>query len=66
VRGLLFQTEGSLDHLKVAELPPPVPKVGEVLVKVLAAAINPSDAARCTGKISLRQAAVDPSRPAVQ
>ena len=29
VRGLFFQNTGSLDHLKVAELPLPVPQPGE-------------------------------------
>ncbi len=40
-----------MDNLKVEDLPIPVPKVGEVLVKVLAAAINPSDAKNVLGKI---------------
>jgi NADPH2:quinone reductase len=52
VRGLFFRTTGSLDNLQVEELPMPVPKAGEVLVKVLAAAINPSDAKNVLGKIA--------------
>jgi len=51
VRGLYFRNTGSLDNLKVEELPIPVPKVGEVLVNVFAAAINPSDAKNVLGKI---------------
>ena len=51
VRGLFFRNTGSLDNLKVAELPMPVPKAGEVLVQVLAAAINPSDAKNVLGKM---------------
>ena len=52
VRGLLFRNTGSLDNLKVAELPLPVPKAGEVLVQVLAAAINPSDVKNVLGKMA--------------
>ncbi len=52
MRGLLFQKTGSLDHLQVAELPKPAPKAGEVLVQVLAAAINPSDAKNVLGKMA--------------
>jgi len=51
VRGLFFRNTGSLDNLKVEELPMPVPKAGEVLVKVHAAAINPSDAKNVLGKM---------------
>jgi hypothetical protein len=43
VKGLFFRETGSLDLLRVEELPLPVPKAGEVLVIVLAAAVNPSD-----------------------
>ena len=52
MRGLLFQNTGSLDQLQVAELPRPVPKVGEVLVQVHAAAINPSDVKNVLGKMA--------------
>ncbi len=52
MRGLLFQNTGSLDNLKVAELPVPAPKAGEVLVQVLAAAINPSDVKNVLGKMA--------------
>jgi NADPH:quinone reductase-like Zn-dependent oxidoreductase len=41
-----------LDHLKVEELPPHVPKAGGVLVKVLAAAVNPSDTKNVLGKMA--------------
>ena len=51
MRGLFFQITGSLDNLQIAELPIPVPKAGEVLVQVLAAAINPSDAKSVLGKM---------------
>ena len=52
LRGLYFRSTGSLDNLQVAELPMPVPKAGEVLVKVLAAAINPSDVKNVLGKMA--------------
>ena len=39
VRGLFFRNTGSLDNLNVEELPMPMPKADEVLVKVLAAAM---------------------------
>ena len=51
MRGLFFQATGSLDNLQVAELPRPVPRAGEVLVKVVASAINPSDAKNVLGKM---------------
>ena len=52
MRGLFFRNPGSLDNLQVAELPMPVSKAGEVLVQVLAAAINPSDAKNVLGKMA--------------
>jgi NADPH:quinone reductase-like Zn-dependent oxidoreductase len=41
-----------LDNLKVKELPLPVPQPDEVLVQVVAAAINPSDAKNVLGKMA--------------
>ncbi|MCX5887841.1 MAG: alcohol dehydrogenase catalytic domain-containing protein, partial [Deltaproteobacteria bacterium] len=52
MRGLFFQNTGSLDNLQVAELPRPVPKAGEVLVQVHAAAINPSDVKNVLGRMA--------------
>src|ERR1700683_369737 len=51
MRALRFQQTGSLDYLKVEEAPKPVPTVGEVLVQIKAAAINPSDAKNVLGKM---------------
>ena len=48
----LFPKHGLSGQSQVAELPRPVPKAGEVLVKVLAAAINPSDAKNVLGKMA--------------
>jgi hypothetical protein len=47
-----FRSTDSLANLKVEELPMPVPKEGEGLVKVLAAAINPSDVKNILGKMA--------------
>ena len=51
MRGLFFRKSGSLDELKIEELPVPLPGTGEVLVKVIAAAINPSDVKNVLGKL---------------
>ena len=42
MRALRFHKAGSLDELKVEELPRPIPAAGEILIQVKAAAINPS------------------------
>ncbi|MGO9453519.1 MAG: quinone oxidoreductase family protein [Candidatus Binataceae bacterium] len=51
MKGLIFRSAGSLANLKVEELPMPAPKANEVLVKVAAAAINPSDVKNVLGKM---------------
>jgi len=43
MRALRFEKTGSLDDLVVRDVPEPMVGVGEVLVQVKAAAINPSD-----------------------
>jgi NADPH:quinone reductase-like Zn-dependent oxidoreductase len=43
MRALRFEQTGSLDHLMVMEVPVPIPVGSELLIKVEAAAINPSD-----------------------
>jgi len=52
MKGLIFRSVGSLANLKVEELPMPARKAGEVLVQVVAAAINPSDVKNVLGKMS--------------
>jgi len=51
MQALRFEKFGDLDVLEVAELPRPVPGPGEVLVKVQAASINPSDVKNINGKM---------------
>jgi NADPH:quinone reductase len=43
MKALRFNQTGSLSELRVTSMAQPVPQYGEVLVKVQAAAINPSD-----------------------
>ena len=51
MKALRFEKTGSLGELKVVEVPMPAPGAGEVLVKVKAAAINPSDVKNVLGKM---------------
>ena len=51
MRALRFNKTGSLDALKVSEVPKPTPGTGEVLVEVKAAAVNPSDIKNVLGKM---------------
>ncbi len=50
MRALYFEKTGSLSELKLSELPWPEAKAGEALVKVHAAAINPSDIKNVMGR----------------
>ena len=43
MKAAFFDTTGTPDVIRVGDLPRPVPKGGELLVKVLAASINPID-----------------------
>ena len=43
-RAVRFDEYGDIDVLKVVEVPRPVPGSGQVLVKVMAAGINPGEA----------------------
>jgi NADPH:quinone reductase-like Zn-dependent oxidoreductase len=51
MRALRFQQTGSLENLKVEDVPTPVPASNEALVQVKAAAINPSDVKNVLGKM---------------
>src|SRR5215831_522848 len=51
MKALIFDRVGSLDALKISELPDPEPRAGSLLVRVKAAALNPSDAKNVLGKM---------------
>jgi NADPH2:quinone reductase len=50
VKALRFERVGSLDALQVADVPAPIPCENEVLVRVRAAGLNPSDAKNVLGR----------------
>lgn len=50
MKALRFDRLGSLDALRVAEVPPPMPCENEVLVRVRAAGVNPSDVKNVLGR----------------
>jgi NADPH:quinone reductase len=52
VKALRFDRTGTLDALQVADIPAPVPCDTEVLVRVRAAGMNPSDVKNVLGKFS--------------
>ncbi|MEP7067246.1 MAG: zinc-binding alcohol dehydrogenase family protein [Gemmatimonadota bacterium] len=49
MKALRFDQLGSLDALRVGEVPPPRPRENEVLVRVRAAGVNPSDVKNVLG-----------------
>ena len=51
MRALRFDKTGSLDDLAVREVPRPKVGAGEVLIKIVAAAVNPSDIKNVQGKM---------------
>src|ERR1700758_3023617 len=51
MQALKFYQTGSLDDLRIEEVPQPTPGPGEVLVQVKGAAINPSDIKNVQGKM---------------
>lgn len=52
MKALKFNKTGSLEELKIVTVADPIPKSGEVIVQILAAAINPSDVKNVLGKMS--------------
>lgn len=51
MRALKCNQTGSLDNLRIEEVPMPTPAAGELLLQVKAAAINPSDIKNVEGKM---------------
>jgi NADPH:quinone reductase len=51
MKALKFNQTGSLKELKVVSVEDPIPQSGEVIVRVLAAAINPSDIKNVLGRM---------------
>jgi NADPH2:quinone reductase len=51
MKALRFDRTGSLDNLKIQEVPKPEPEPGSLLVQVKAAAVNPSDAKNVLGRM---------------
>jgi NADPH:quinone reductase-like Zn-dependent oxidoreductase len=62
MRALRFDNTGSLDRLTVAQVDRPKPQPGEVLVRVRAAAINPSDVKNVLGKMAMMTVPRTPGR----
>lgn len=49
MKAIYIERHGSVADLKISEIPVPAPKTGEVLVKIEAAGINPSDVVSVEG-----------------
>jgi NADPH2:quinone reductase len=62
VKALYFEKTGSLEQLVLTTRPDPVPVIGEALVRIRAAAINPSDPKNVLGKMSETRAPRIPGR----
>jgi NADPH:quinone reductase-like Zn-dependent oxidoreductase len=60
-KAVQFDSYGGVDVLEVRDVPRPVPEVGEVLVEVRAAAINPSEAVIRSGALADQFPATFPS-----
>ena len=53
MKAAFLETTGAPDVLRFGDLPQPVPKQGEVLVKIAAAALNPIDVYIRAGTVAL-------------
>src|SRR5437588_12317221 len=50
MRAVLCRAWGAIDELTIAEVPPPAPSAGEVLIAVKATAVNYADAIMVAGR----------------
>jgi NADPH:quinone reductase len=62
MKALRFEKTGSLDELKIQEVPRPVPGSGSLLIAVKAAGMNPSDAKNVLGRMHQTKAPRIPGR----
>jgi NADPH:quinone reductase len=62
MRALRFARTGSIENLRVETIDRPIPGPGEVLVRVQAAAINPSDVKNVLGRMALTTVPRTPGR----
>jgi NADPH:quinone reductase len=62
MKALRFAKTGSLDELKIQEVPRPVPGPGSILVAVKAAGLNPSDAKNVLGRMHQTKVPRTPGR----
>lgn len=62
MKALKFDKIGSLEQLKIVEADDPIPQCGELIVRVHAAAINPSDVKNVLGKMHETKAPRIPGR----
>ena len=51
MNALRFHAFGSLDELRLEDVPRPVPRAGDILIAVRAASVNPSDVKNVRGKM---------------
>ena len=60
MKALRFEKVGSLDELKIQEVPLPIPGPDALLIEVKAAGLNPSDAKNVLGRMHQTSASQDP------
>lgn len=63
MRAMIYRAYGGPEQLEMADLPKPLPKAGEVLVRVLASSVNPVDWKVASGKLRPLVSAKFPAVP---